>query len=183
MPALLPRGRAVLALALAGTVLGVVPGRAAEPASAPDVLPSDLSLVDLQGRVWTRETLAGRVVLLDFWATWCAPCVRERARLAELRETLREDQLLILSVNLDHGDRRSLVAWLNRRRLPWPQVHEPLGWASRVARRFAVPALPWTLGYGTDGRLIVAGPGLDALAGRFEPSPRPSSRSLPRTRP
>jgi thiol-disulfide isomerase/thioredoxin len=178
MPAGLRRRGCAPSLALALGVLGAVHGRAgdaeptvrdAEVSGAPAVLPASLSLVDLQGRSWTREALAGRLVVLDFWATWCAPCVRERARLAELRETLLEDRVLILSVNLDHGDRRSLVAWLNRYRLSWPQVHEPLGWASPLVRRFAVPSLPWTVAYDPEGRLVGAGRGLQALAGRLEP--------------
>lgn len=61
---------------------------------------------------------------------------------------------MILSVNLYHTDRLSLVRWLNRRRLDWPQVHEPLGWSSPLASRFGVEALPWTVVYGKDGRLV-----------------------------
>jgi thiol-disulfide isomerase/thioredoxin len=126
-------------------------------AGAPALLPRDLALVDLEGRTWTRDALAGRVVALDFWATWCAPCVRERSRWAALRAAHPERDLVILSVNLDHADRRSLVAWLNRRRIGWPQVHEPLGGAGTLPLAFGVRSLPWTVVYGRDGRLLWSG--------------------------
>jgi thiol-disulfide isomerase/thioredoxin len=147
------RARLRARLAFACSALSLVVAAGAH-AGAPHQLPGDLAIVDLEGRTWTRETLAGRAVLVDFWATWCAPCLRERSRLSDLRSRHPERELVILSVNVDHADRRSLVAWLNRRRLDWPQAHVPLGLASPLAAAFGVRSLPWTVVYGPDGGLV-----------------------------
>jgi thiol-disulfide isomerase/thioredoxin len=158
------RPLATLSLAFVLGVSWIAPVLCGERATAPSkappaILPTDFSLVDLAGRTWTPDDLADRTVVLDFWATWCAPCVRERATLAQLRKAHSGRSLVILSVNLDHADRRSLVAWLNRHRMSWPQVHDPLGWSGPLARRFAVSSLPWAVVYGADGRLLAAGEG------------------------
>src|SRR5690606_33134487 len=59
---------------------------------------------------FNREEFRGRVVLLDFWATWCAPCLEELPRLRRLHETREADGLAIVGVALDATDRRALTS-------------------------------------------------------------------------
>lgn len=110
-----------------------------------------LSVVDLEGRRWTSTDLRGRVVLIDFWATWCAPCLAELPRLQHLRERYARNGFEIIGINLDATSRRSLVSWLNRNRIDWPQVHQRAGYAGEVPRQFGIESLPRTILIDRDG--------------------------------
>ncbi|MCL2118402.1 MAG: TlpA family protein disulfide reductase [Planctomycetaceae bacterium] len=75
--------------------------------------------VDLAGNVFDEKTLEGKVVLLDFWATWCAPCVAEFPHLKNLYEKYHDRGFEIIGFNVD-SDLEQLSAFLERRLLPWP---------------------------------------------------------------
>ena len=110
-----------------------------------------IDVVDLHGRRWTAVDLRGRVVLLDFWATWCAPCLAQIPELKRLRAKFG-GQFEVLAISLDSRTRRDLVSWLNGRAVNWPQVHDGRAFSSPAARRFGVAALPASL-LVVDGRI------------------------------
>jgi len=112
---------------------------------------SRFEAMDLSGQRWTPEQLRGRVVLLDFWATWCAPCLAELPRLKTLRSRYARQDFEILGISLDASSRRTFVSWLNRNRIEWPQVHERSGYGGSVPRLFNVDRLPRTVLIGRDG--------------------------------
>jgi thiol-disulfide isomerase/thioredoxin len=122
---------------------------------------------DLSGRRWRQADLAGRVVLLDFWATWCAPCLADVPFLRQARARFPPDRLTIIGVSLDTGDRRTLTAWLNRQRVDWPQIWDDKGYDGPLARRFRVDALPRSVLFDANGRAVAvnlrAGRLLDTL--------------------
>jgi thiol-disulfide isomerase/thioredoxin len=114
------------------------------------VLPS-LSIADLTGTPVRTVDLKGRVVLLEFWATWCPPCRSTLAWLGELQKTYG-DQIVVISLALesDEADVRRLAAELNI----------PIRWAMRTPEVLSafgdVSAVPTLLVYGPDGRLAGA---------------------------
>ncbi len=135
--------------------------------SAADALKS-LKTVDLDGRQWTAEEMRGRVVLLDFWATWCAPCLAELPRLQALRSRHSREHFEILGISLDVTSRHSFVSWLNRNRIDWPQVHERAGYAAAVPRLFGIDRLPRTILVGRDGAIAAVDLRGDRLAARVD---------------
>lgn len=124
----------------------------AEQAAAAAAAMEQFSATDLTGQRWTAADLRGRVVLLDFWATWCAPCLADLPLLDMLRAKHSRADFEILGISLDVTSRRAFVSWLNRNRVDWPQVHDRSGYAGKVPRLFGIDQLPSTIVVGRDGR-------------------------------
>lgn len=110
--------------------------------------------VTLDGHRVSAESLAGRVVLLDFWATWCVPCLGEIPHLREARERFPREDLAIFGVSLDQGARREVEAFLRRHGMSWPQLWDGRGFAGDLARRFRVESLPRSFLIDREGRIV-----------------------------
>ena len=125
-----------------------------EPARTP--LAQVLPLRDLSGRTWTEDDLAGRVVLIDFWATWCAPCLAELPHQKRAWETYYDDGFRILAISLDQTDLATLKRWLRIQEVPWPQIHDNRGFEGPAALAFEVETLPRSFLFDRAGRLVAA---------------------------
>jgi thiol-disulfide isomerase/thioredoxin len=111
---------------------------------------------DLDGRRWTAGGLRGRVVVLDFWATWCAPCLADIPVLRRLQARFGAAGLQVIGVSLDVTDRRTLITWLNRHRIEWPQAFDERGYEGPFARQFGVVSLPMSVLADRHGRVVAA---------------------------
>ena len=168
-------GAALIALTVATLEAhpGVPGGAAAEgqprlPLEMVGTAVDRLQVTDLRGTIWTPERLRGRVILIDFWATWCAPCLSELPRLKELRDRYGRDEFEILGVMLDAASKRTIVSWLNRHRIDWPQVHERAGYNGAVPAAFGVQQLPATVLLDQSGNVAAIGLRGEALGERVE---------------
>jgi thiol-disulfide isomerase/thioredoxin len=104
-----------------------------------------------EGKRISLDDLQGKVVLLDFWATWCAPC---RAALPHVKDLARKFQgqpLVILSVSLD-GDQQKWKEFIAKNEMVWPQYCDG-GFTGALARLFDVKAIPHTFTIDADGVL------------------------------
>ncbi len=88
-------------------------------AEAPDL---NLERVGGDGTLSLREDGAGKVVLVDLWATWCVPCVAELPHLQELSESLPEDDFLMLGIVLESGSAESIADFVAEHGLTYPNV-------------------------------------------------------------
>ena len=131
---------------------GVVPSAAAQLSDT--AFP--LQLVEESERFGTaleREELAGQVVLLDFWASWCAPCLQDIPVLRSIYEEFAGQGLVVVGVNVDTFERRTLLSFLRRHDMSWSQVHEP-DFSGDLCRAFQVEVLPRTVLIDAEGQLV-----------------------------
>jgi thiol-disulfide isomerase/thioredoxin len=117
---------------------------------------STFRATDIEGRELTASSLRGRVVVLDFWATWCAPCLAEVPTYQKLRRDYDASRLEIIGVSVDVLDRRGLMSWLRRQQVTWTQVHDRRGYSGELAQQFKVVMLPTTYVFDGEGKMVAA---------------------------
>ena len=87
---------------------------------------------DLKGDTINTRKLKGKVVLIDFWATWCGPCTAEVPNLVSVYQKYHEKGFEILGISLDRS-RSQLVSFLEDHKMNWPQYYDGKGWKIRTA--------------------------------------------------
>lgn len=97
---------------------------------------------------------AGKVVLLDFWATWCGPCIRELPHVSDAYEKYKKDGFEILGISLD-DDPAKVRAFSRQRALTWPMISDGKGWQAELAQLYRVRSIPamWLVDADT-GRIL-----------------------------
>ena len=107
-----------------------------------------------QKRKIKLSDLRGKVVLLDFWASWCGPCRRENPALVELYEKYKKDGFTVMSVSLD-TDKEKWKSAIIADKLTWTNhVSDLGGWNSKIAKIYKVNSIPLTVLIDKDGRII-----------------------------
>lgn len=114
----------------------------------------DFTLPDLQGKSWRLRDLDGKVVLVYFWAPWCAPCFKEMQDLEALYEQYAPEGLIVLGLTPDTED-REIQKFVAERRLTYPILLDRQG---NVWNSFDVRAFAQLFAYGRDGKLLAQSP-------------------------
>jgi thiol-disulfide isomerase/thioredoxin len=118
--------------------------------------PVEISGPTLTGGRYDLAGQRGKVVLVDFWATWCGPCLAELPNVRKVYEQYHADGLEAVSVSLDYEKGR-LEKFLADKPMPWPQVffdeEGKRGWDNPLAQRYGVDAIPRLLVIDREGRL------------------------------
>jgi len=117
----------------------------------------EIYLKTFQGNDFKLSSLKGKVVLLDFWATWCAPCVEEQPFLktiyTENQTAVKAGQFEIVGVSLD----KSKENWkkiIDREGINWLQISNLQFWKSPVAKTYGIEELPYNLVLNASGKII-----------------------------
>jgi thiol-disulfide isomerase/thioredoxin len=116
---------------------------------SPSGLAPDFSLKSLDGRQITLSQLKGRVVLLDFWATWCGPCRESIPHLIQLYQNYRESGFELIGMNVDKGDGEVVRRYITSMDIPYPVVSVP----EEVVRSYQVNGIPATFLIDQNGKI------------------------------
>jgi peroxiredoxin len=111
--------------------------------------PPALELKDLDGRPHRLSDYRGRVVLINFWATWCAPCRDEMPSIQELKRKLANRPFVVLAVNLDEPESR-IRNFLAQVKVDFTVLLDP---DRQVAKAWQARILPASFVIGPDGRI------------------------------
>lgn len=103
--------------------------------------PLDLRFTAVDGTQEDISKLRGKVVLVDFWATWCGPCRREVPNVVAVYNKLHQKGFEIVGISLDQ-DRNSLLSFTAFHGMTWPQYFDGKGWQNSISSSFAVESLP-----------------------------------------
>ena len=127
-------------------------------------IPPEIELPTPEGNMMKLSDLRGKVVLLDFWASWCKPCRMENPNVVKVYNKYKDKGFDILSVSLD----RSRDPWLQaieKDQMTWNHVSDLKFWQSKAAKTYRVSSIPATFLLDKDGRILaknLRGPALEA---------------------
>ncbi len=103
--------------------------------------PVALKYTALDGREVDLAKLNGKVVLVDFWATWCAPCVAEVPNVKAAYEKLHPMGFEIVGISFDQ-EKEALEKFVAQKGMPWPQYFDGKGWENKFGREFGITGIP-----------------------------------------
>jgi thiol-disulfide isomerase/thioredoxin len=109
------------------------------------------AVTTLDGQRITMDDLQGKVVLLDFWATWCGPCREALPHIRQVAKKFQGEPLVILSVSLD-SDEQKWKEFIGKNEMTWPQYRDG-SFTGPVSKLFGVNAIPHTFTVDADGVL------------------------------
>ena len=137
----------ILGLCIAGLFL--LPHCSREQTQPSLGLAPDFTLKTLAGKEITLSQLKGKVVLLDFWATWCGPCKESVPHLIQLYKDYRESGFELVGMNVDKGDGEAVRRFIMSMDIPYPVVSAP----EDVVRSYRVTGIPATFLIDKEGKI------------------------------
>lgn len=124
----------------------------------------DFSQQTPDGKELNLSDLKGKIVLVDFWASWCGPCRRENPNVVRLYNKYKGQGFDVLGVSLDRNREKWLGA-IEKDGLEWHHVSDLKGWQNEVANMYGVSSIPHTILLDREGKIIaqrLRGPALEA---------------------
>jgi peroxiredoxin len=110
---------------------------------------ADFTLTDLQGKAWHLADLRGKVVLVNFWATWCPPCRKEMPDLQALFDRYKDQGFVVLAIS--NEDAAKVQPFIVERNISYPVLLDP---GDKVGHSFVVEGNPKSFVYDREGKLV-----------------------------
>lgn len=110
-----------------------------EPPDLPKAI--DFQVTDLNGNPLSLKKYRGKVILLDFWATWCGPCLVEMPNVKRVYQKYKDQNFQIIGISLDTS-RSNLRSYLKREGITWPQFFDGAGWKNSIAQKYGINSIP-----------------------------------------
>ncbi len=130
---------------------------------APGNEPIDFEVRSITGDVVGPSKFRGKVLLLDFWATWCGPCRAEMPNVKRVYAKYHDKGFEILGISLDRS-RRDLDRYLADNGITWPQYFDGKYWQNEIAQRYGIQSIPSTFLIDRKGKIryrSLRGPALE----------------------
>ena len=118
--------------------------------------PMEITGTLLSGAPFDAKSLTGKVVLVDFWATWCGPCVAEIPNVLAAYEKYHAKGFEVVGISLDE-DRETLQKFVTEQKIPWPILYEKPageGWRHPLSTFYGISGIPTVILIGRDGNVI-----------------------------
>lgn len=113
----------------------------------------DFTETDLTGKPLSIASYKGKVVLIDFWATWCGPCREELPNVIGIYKKNHGQGFEIIGVSLD-SDRDRLESFIKAKDMTWAQYFDGAGWNNQLAKKYGVDSIPMTYLLDRNGKII-----------------------------
>lgn len=115
------------------------------------------NLKDAAGKEYTLEGLKGRVVLLDFWATWCGPCKQAMPAIQRLHEKFKDKPVSVMGVNVMENSEDAGPKYMAKKNFTYPCLLK----GDDLAKAYGISAIPTLIVIGPDGKVVHAGVGFN----------------------
>jgi thiol-disulfide isomerase/thioredoxin len=115
--------------------------------------PLDLKYTAVDGKAIDLSQMRGKVVLVDFWATWCPPCREEVPNVVAAYKKYHDKGFEILGVSLDQN-KDAMLGFTKAHDMAWPQYFDGKGWDNDVSGHFGIQEIPTMWLVGKDGKVI-----------------------------
>ncbi|WP_276499442.1 TlpA family protein disulfide reductase [Pontibacter litorisediminis] len=117
---------------------------------------SGFQMVDLQGKQVAFESLKGKVVFLNIWATWCPPCIAEMPHIQKLYDKVGSDKIAFVMLSVDEGGMEKVKKFVDKKDYTFP-VYMP---ASQFPQEFYSNAIPTTFIISPEGKIVAKQEGM-----------------------
>jgi thiol-disulfide isomerase/thioredoxin len=131
------------------------------------VVAPDFTMNDPEGKPIQLSSLRGKVVLIDFWASWCGPCKKENPELVKLYQKYHGKGFEILGVSLDKS-KDDWVKAIKDDQLTWLHVSDLQFWQNAAARLYAINGIPLSFLLDKDGKIVAKGLTPDQIAEKLD---------------
>jgi peroxiredoxin len=133
--------------------------------------PLDLAFTAVDGRTVDMKALRGKVVLVDFWAMWCGPCIAELPNIKAVYSKYHTQGFDIIGISLDRAaDRQKLIDFVEKEKMPWPQHFDGGHVKNAYAVQYGIRSIPSMFLVDQTGRIVTSnarGPALEAHVARL----------------
>ncbi|MEM7602745.1 MAG: TlpA disulfide reductase family protein [Verrucomicrobiota bacterium] len=115
----------------------------------------DIKFTSTEGSEIDLTAMTDKVILVDFWATWCGPCVAEMPHVISTYEKYKDAGFEVVGISLD-SEKAALDAFVTENGMTWPQYFDGEGWGNKIAKEFGITGIPATFLIGKDGKIAAS---------------------------